>query len=152
MSFFNRNSIQILTEIFLPNLLEIALEDVKGIPPRVEIVLYEAYEPLAKLGTATFMTRPEIGKPVNIRIGAQTRIITRKNYQHGLILALQNKDQIIYQKELPQTCLEIGSVPVAFAQDDGELCPFMVRLHSRQQNQTLFYFYHHRINLLLRTV
>jgi hypothetical protein len=42
-----------------------------------------------------------------------------------LILALQNKDQILYQKELPQTCLEIGSVPVAFAQDEGELCPFI---------------------------
>ncbi len=78
VSFFNRNSIQILTEIFLPNLLEIALEDVKGIPPRVEIVLYEAYEPLAKLGTATFMTRPEIGKPVNIRIGAQRALLREK--------------------------------------------------------------------------
>ncbi|MCU4540050.1 STY4851/ECs_5259 family protein [Acinetobacter bereziniae] len=125
VSFFNRNSNQILTEIFLPNSLEITLEDVKGIPPRVEIVLYEAHEPLAKLGTATFMARPEADKLVNIRIGAQTRIITRKNYQHGLILALQNKDQIIYQKELPQTCLEIGSVPVAFAQNEGELCPFI---------------------------
>ncbi|WP_180061972.1 STY4851/ECs_5259 family protein [Acinetobacter sp. YH12120] len=124
-SFFNRNSNQILTEVFLPNSLEITLEDVKGIPPRVEIVLYEAHEPLAKLGTATFMARPEAKKPVNIRIGAQTRIITRKHYQHGLILALQNKDQILYQKELPQTCLEIGSVPVAFAQDEGELCPFI---------------------------
>ncbi|RYL24620.1 STY4851/ECs_5259 family protein [Acinetobacter piscicola] len=124
-SFFNRNSNQILTEVFLPNSLEIILEDIKGIPPRVEIVLYEAHEPLAKLGTATFMARPEAKKPVNIRIGAQTRIITRKNYQHGLILALQNKDQILYQKELPQTCLEIGSVPVAFAQDEGELCPFI---------------------------
>jgi hypothetical protein len=77
-SFFNRNSNQILTEVFLPNSLEITLEDVKGIPPRVEIVLYEAHEPLAKLGTATFMARPEAKKPVNIRIGAQTRIITRK--------------------------------------------------------------------------
>lgn len=125
VSFFNRNSNQILTEIFLPNSLEITLEDVKGIPPRVEIVLYEAHEPVAKLGTATFMARPEAGKSVSIRIGAQTRIITRKNYQHGLILALQNKDQILYQKELPQTCLEIGSVPVAFAQDGGELCPFI---------------------------
>lgn len=124
-SFFNRNSNQILTEVFLPNSLEITLEDVKGIPPRVEIVLYEAHEPLAKLGTATFMARPEAKKPVNIRIGAQTRIITRKHYQHGLILALQNKDQILYQKELPQTCLEIGSVPVAFAQDEGELCQFI---------------------------
>ena len=125
VSFFNRNSNQILTEIFLPNSLEISLEDVNGIPPRVEVVLYEAHEPVAKLGTATFMARPEVGKQVNIRIGAQTRIITRKNYQHGLILALQNKDQIIYQKELPQTSLEIGSVPVAFAQDEGELCPFI---------------------------
>lgn len=125
VSFFNRNSNQILTEIFLPNSLEITFEDIKGIPPRVEIVLYEAHEPLAKLGTATFMARPEAGKPVNIRIGAQTRIITRKNYQHGLILALQNKDQILYQKELPQTCLEIGNVPVAFAQDEGQLCPFI---------------------------
>ena len=48
-SFFNRNSNQILTEVFLPNSLEITLEDVKGIPPRVEIVLYEAHEPLANL-------------------------------------------------------------------------------------------------------
>lgn len=65
-------------------------------------MLYEAHEPLAKLGTATFMARPEADKLVNIRIGAQTRIITRKNYQHGLILALQNKDQIIYQKNYPK--------------------------------------------------
>lgn len=125
INFFNRNSNQILTEVFLPNLLEITLVDVKGISPRVEVVLYEAHAPIAKLGTATFIARPEAGKPVDIRIGAQTRIITRKNYQNGLILALQNKDQIIYQRDLPQTALEIGSVPVAFAQDEGELCPFI---------------------------
>lgn len=125
INFLNRNANQILTEIYLPDLWDVTLDNVNGIPPRVEIVLYEAHEPLAKLGTATFMQRPEVGKKVSLRIGAQTRTVTRKNYHHDLIFALQNKDQIIYQKELTQSALEIGDVPVAFAQDESDLCPFV---------------------------
>lgn len=125
INFMDRNANQILTEVYLPDLWEVCLDHVSGIPPRVEIVLYEAHEPIAKLGTATFMQRPEVGKKVGLRIGAQTRTVTRKNYHHDLILALQNKDQIIYQKELTQSALEIGNVPVAFAQDESDLCPFV---------------------------
>ena len=124
-NFLNRHTQQIFTEIFLPENLEITLQDVKGVTPRVELMLYEGHQVLAKLGMASFTQRPEPNKSVNLRIGAQTRLVGRKHFSEDLAIVIQNKDQILYKHQLSQTALDIGIVPIAFVKQDDELCSFL---------------------------
>lgn len=125
------------TELFIPSNLELTLDDIFDIRPRVELSIFEQENEIALIGTALFQSRPKMGESSILSVQNYTKAVKRIDFSKELSLVVKIRDQVLHRYYLPQSAVEINQVPVGFTYSDNGIYRYQGQASFKTKESTI---------------